>query len=219
MLVRMIAAGFIAGVVLLLAWYCGFRLYNRRRAREVVRWIELAFGGHAEVGEVRWTGSSHFCVQLKTATSLFRSASIAVHLFARELPALWLLRVVRKQPETLTFQADLDCAPSFNLEVHNHRWFGRTRRRLPRKNQNWTLEQVEPFVLTTRNDWQRDITSMMHALLASRECECLTVCFRRSSPHFAVTVPLLTLSPASEAHSNIFDVLRELAAGAASARF
>ncbi len=73
--------------------------------------------------------------------------------------------------------------------------------------------------MTTRNEWQHNITGMMRALIVSRDCDVLTVCFRRSSPHFSVTVPLETLAPESQARPDILDMLRELAAGAASARF
>ncbi len=219
MLVRIIAIDVIAGVVLVLAWYSCFLRYNRRKAKQVLRWIERAFRGHAQVGGVQWTSSSRFHVQLRMVHTLFHQCSLIVQLFPRELPFGWLLNRIRRRQETLTFQADLDCPPSFNLEVHNHRWYGRTRRRFPARSQQWMLEQSGPFVLTTRTDWQRDITSMMRALVASRQCDCLTVCFRRSSPHFAVTVPLESISPQSETQGEIFDVLRELAAGAASAKF
>jgi len=217
--VRVIAIDVAAGAIGVVVWYLSFRYYNRRKGSEALRWIQHAFHGHAEVAGVQWSGACYFQAQLRLAPTLFRRASLVVRLFPREVPVCWLLSRMRKQQETLTFQADLDCPPSFNLEVHNHRWFGRTRRRFPVRGDNCTLEQAGPFVLTTRNDWQRDITSMMGALVASRECDCLTVCFRRTSPHFSVTVPLGTLSPASGTNAYIFDVLRELAAGAASARF
>lgn len=219
MLVRIIAFGALAAVLLILGWYLSFRRYNRRKGIAVLHWVERAFHQHGEVEGVEWTTASRFRVQLRLVPTLFRKASLLVQLLPRESPVSWMLSRIRKQPETLTFVADLDGAPSFNLEVHNHRWYGRTRRRFPPKVQAWSLEQVGPFVMTTRNDWQRDITSMMGALVASRECDCLTVSFSRTSPHFSATVPLETLSPESQIQSDIFDVLRELAAGAASARF
>ena len=219
MLVRIVIIDVLAGAILLLAWYFWFLRYNRRKAVEVLRWIERAFHGHGQVAKVQWLAASRFLVQLRLSPAVFHHAALAVRLSPRELPLRWLLSRLRKQQETLTFQADLDCPPSFNLEVHNHRWYGRTRRRFPPQVQGWTLEQAGPFVLTTRHDWQRDITSMMGALVASRDCDCLMVCFRRTSPHFSATVPLDTIAPESAAQAEIFDVLRELAAGAASARF
>ncbi|MFB3813739.1 MAG: hypothetical protein ACE14L_06465 [Terriglobales bacterium] len=219
MLVRILVVDVLAGALLVVIWYCCFVRYNRRRGLQVLRWIEHAFRGHAQVAGLHWFSPSRFSVQMRLAPSLFHHASAIVQLIPRELPVSWLAARIRKQQETLTFQADLDGAPSFNLEVHNHRWYGRTRRRLPTKSRSWMLEQAGPFVLTTRHDWQRDITTMRRALIASRECDCQTVCFRRTSPHFSVTVPLQAIAPLSETQSEIFDVLRELAAGASAARF
>jgi hypothetical protein len=216
---HIVAVGIGVGVFLLIGWYWWFRRYNRRRATEVVGWIERTFHGHGQIAGVEWDSASRFSVKLHLLPSLFRHVSLLVQFLPRQSPIHWLLSRIKKHPETVMFQADLDGAPSFNLEVHNHRWYGRTRRRLSSKTQDWTLEQVGPFVMTTRNEWQHDITGMMRALVASRECDVLTVCFRRRSPHFSVTVPLETLAPESGTQSDIFDVLRELAAGAASARF
>jgi hypothetical protein len=217
---RIIAIDLVAGAALIFLWYFWFLRYNRRKSVQVLRWIDGAFAAHGQVVGVNWlAAASRFQVQMRLAPNLFRHPSLVVQLLPREMPLNWLLSVVRKQQETLTFEADLDCAPCFNLEVHNHRWCGRTRRKFPSNPQEWTLEHSGPFVLTTRNEWQREITNMMNALVASRECDCLTVCFRRTSPHFSVTVPLQSISPQSRAESDIFDVLRELATGASASRF
>jgi hypothetical protein len=219
MLLRGVVVGILASCLLAVAWYLFFLRYNRRRALEVLHWIGRVFGGHGRVAKVCWESASRFQVQMELAASVFRQPSLLVELFPRQQPLAWLIRRFRHRAETLTFQADLDSAPSFDLEVQNHRWYGRTRRRLPAKSQGWILQQVGPFVLTTRNEWQREITTMLNALVASRECDCSNVSFRRSSPHFSVTVPLNTIAPESQAQSEIFDVLRELAAGASTARF
>lgn len=214
MLAPVIAIDVIAGTILVLAWYCWFARYNRMKARQVLTWVDREFQGRGRVTEVQRNSCSRFQIQLRLAASPFRQASISVELHPRQLPIHWLIHRVRKQPETLTFRADLDYPPCFNLEVHNHRWLGRSRRRLSR---GWGIERAGPFVLTTRTEWQREITGMMGALLASRECECMRVSFSRTSPHFLVTVPLAVIF--SSTRPDIFDVLRELAAGAASARF
>jgi hypothetical protein len=216
---RAVVVEVLTGCVLLAAWYLFFLRYNRRQAMEVLHRVRRVFGGHGRIAKVCWQSASRFQVQMELAASMFRHTSLLVELFPRQRPLAWLIRRLRRRAETLTFQADLDTAPSFDLEVQNHRWYGRTRRRLPGKSQGWILQQSGPFVLTTRNEWQREITTMMNALVASRECDCSSVSFRRSSPHFSVTVPLNTLAPESRAESEIFDVLRELAAGASTARF
>lgn len=219
MLARIIVVDMIAGAVFLAAWYCLFSIYNRGKSRKVLGWIELAFRGHGQVADAHWEAGSRFRVQMTLTPAVFRHPALSVQLHPREVAPLWLVSRLRGQQESLTFEADLDCAPCFNLEVHNHRWFGRTRRRLPANCHRWEMEHAGPFVLTTRKEWQREITNMMGALVASRRCDCLTVSIRRGSPHFSVTVPLTTIEPASDAKFDIFDVLRELAAGVTSARF
>lgn len=219
MLARLIAIDLVAGAALLAFWYFWFLRYSRRKSAQVAQWIGAAFREHGRVAGLTWKRASCFQVQLQLTSSLFRHSCIVVQLFPRELPFNWLLCVMTKQQETLTFEADLDCPPSFNLEVHNHRWCGRTRRKLPAHHENWTLEHTGPYVLTTRNEWQREIMNMMNGLMASRECDCLMVCFRRTSPHFSVTVPLKSLAPQNQGDLDIFNVLRELAAGASASRF
>jgi hypothetical protein len=219
MLLRLAGIGVVAGFLCVLAWYFWFRRCNRRKAAEVLRWVEFAFHGHGRVVSVHWQRASSFRMRLRLSTVVFRRAVLFVRLLPRENPILWLLGRIRGQQETVTFQADLESQPNFDLEVHNRRWYGRTERRSQPDTRDWILQPVGPFVLTTRNDWQREITNMMSALVASRECDCSTVCFRRSSPHFSVTVPLEAMAPESQTQAEIFDVLRELAAGASTARF
>ena len=198
-------------------WYLWFARANRRRAVQVIQWVRGAFRGHAQILAVHWLGPSRFQIRLRLASQLFQRSAIMVQLRPREFPLAWMASRLRRRPETLTFEADLDCAPGFNLEVHNQRWCGQTRRKAQQGKQ-FALEQCGPFVLTTRNDWQREIMNMMTALVASRECDFLSVYFRRSSPHFSATVPLSALSPQAAADNEIFEVLRELAecAGATS---
>jgi hypothetical protein len=219
MLERTIVIDLVAGALIVLIWYLCFARYNRRKAIRVLGWIERAFDGNGQVAGLEWRSASSFQLRVRLWPNLFRHTSVNVQLHPREFPLSWLIARLRGRQETLTFEADLDFAPSFNLEVHNHRWCGRTRRRFPGNSENWTKERPGPFVITTRNDWQREITNMMNALVASRECDCLTVSFSRTSPHFSATVPLESIAPEAQSETNIFNVMRELAAGASASRF
>ncbi len=215
----MIVIDLVVAAVLVGFWYLFFTRANRRRAARIQRWIEAAFAGHGQVVGVHWTAASRFHLRLQLASNLFQRSGVTVQLLPRELPLHWLLTRFRKRRETATFEADLDCAPAFNLEVHNHRWCARTNNKLKMTARNSAIDHCGPFVLTTRNDWQREITTMMTALVASRDCDFLTVAFRRTTPHFSATVPLESLAPDAQAEADLFDVLRELAAGASTSRF
>jgi hypothetical protein len=217
-MVGTVAIEIAVAIVLVLAWYLWFRRRNRRKSIQVLERIKTAFAGHAQILGIHRVGVSRFSVRLRVLSTLFQHASVLVELYPRELPLKWIWARLRKRQETLTFAADLECPPAFNLEVHNHRWCGRTRS-FPPDQRRFALEHCGPFVLTTRNDWQREITTMMTALVASRDCDFLTVSFHRTSPHFSATVPLDSLSPESQCEAEIFDVLRELAACASASHF
>ena len=219
MLARAIALGVLAGLLLLVGWYWWFRRYNQRRAAEVMRWIERALRGQGQIAGMEWRSASRFSLRLRLVPAVFRGASLLVQLLPRHSPPQWLLSRLRRSRETLLFEADLDGPPNFNLEVHNHRWYGKTQRTFPPGRQGWEFEQVGPFVMTTRNEWKYKLSGMMPALIASREREVMLVRFRSSSPHFSATVPLETLAPEADDGAGILEVLQELAAGAASTRF
>lgn len=208
----------LAALVLVTGWYVGFVRYNRRRAAEILLWIRAAFSGHAQVLGVHWASASRFHVRLRLAPGVFQHSYIVVQLIPREFVINWIASKFRQQQELATFEADLDAAPSFNLEVHNQRWCGRSRRGSRLDPNRGVIENFGPFVLTTRQDWQREITSMIDALVASRDSDFLSVSFRRKSPHLSATVALDTLSPQNTSGNNVFHVLRELADCASASR-
>lgn len=201
-------------ILLWMAWTGWLRRLNHRRSQRALRWIEAAFQGHGQVAGVRWSGPSCFQVQLRLGQHLFQHASVAVHLLPRESPLAWLRAAWSKQQEVLTFTSDLELPPDFDLQVENHRWCGRTRRSMPSPTALHTT-RTTPFMITTRSEWQHQ-NAMLEALVASRERDFLSVNYRRQSPHFAATLPLNCLDPEAAGVSEFFDVLRELAGGAAS---
>ena len=215
--------GFIAidvpgAIALLLLWYLLFSRYNRRKAKEILQRLRRAFASQAQIMSVRWMGASRFIIKLRVVGTLFQQATVQVHLHKRPFPFVWFWELLRKRKEQMTFEADLECPPGFNLEVQNHRWCGRTRGS-PRDLQRMALDQCGPFVLTTRNDWQRDITAMMSALVASRDCDFLSVNFRRTSPNFSATLPLYSITQETAYEAQFFDVLQELASCAQVSKF
>ena len=208
-----------AGIIVVTGWYVAFARYNRRRAAQVLLWIRTAFSGHAQVLGVHWSSSSRFHVRLRLVHGVFQHSSIVVRLLPREFFINWMLSRVRKQQELATFETDLDSAPASNLEVHNQRWCGRSRRGSQLDPKRGVVENFGPFVLTTRNDWQREITSMIDALVASRDSDFLSVTFRRTSPHLSATVALDSLAPQNTSGNKVFHVLRELADCAGATHF
>ena len=132
------------------------------------------------------------------------------------MPLTWLLNKIRKRQDLLVFQADLDMPPAFSLDVHNLRWFARSSRKEPLSDIQWKFEQAAPFVISTRPDWQKEVSSTMTSLVGTANREFLNINYQRKSPHFSVTLPLEAFAPDSPARNYVFETMRELA-GSASA--
>lgn len=210
-------------VALLVAWYCGWRHWLRQRSRCIVGWIHLACRRHGKVGEICWISPSRFRMHLRLRTTAFRDAQLIVQLAPREMPLSWLWYHLRKHQETVTFAANLDSPPAFNLDVQNHRWCGTnlSASKAPKgsSTRQWSAERLGPVVITTRRDWQHEIVNMMDALTASRSYDFLRIAFRKQEPHFSATIALTAMQPDAVAEINVFDVIRELATSSSPSAF
>jgi hypothetical protein len=124
-----------------------------------------------------------------------------------------LFAILRKQKETLTFEANLDFAPTFQLEVYRHQWL--TEKAELGGDREWMISRPGPIVLTTRKQWGNELTPVVNTLMSSSGHSLMSVRFRTEAPHLAATVPLEALS-GEESSVAFLNVLRELAASASS---
>lgn len=206
-----VAAAVVAG------WYFCFARYNHRKGIKALHWVEVACSNRGRIVDARWYGASRLQAQLRFAAHWFDSARVTIRLMPRPLPIQWLLSIWHKQKETLTFEADLDYAPSLRLEVLRHRWLTHTNSSLARKSREWTLSHPGPIVLTTSTKWRQELPPIVNTLMTSRGHNLLRVRFRPESPHLAATIDLDALS-GEEAAAGFLGVMRDLAAGASASR-
>ena len=202
---------------LLALWYCCLARYNRRKGALALRWVEAACSGKGRIVETRWRGTCRLQASLGFAAHWFENARVTVRLLPRPIPLRWLLSLWRKQKETLTFEADLDYVPSFQLQIFRHRWLTHRHGHLASRSKTWTISRPGPVVLTTRTQWTQELTPVVNTLMTSRGHHLITVRFRPESPHLAATVALESLSDKEDAAS-FLAVVRDLAAGASTSR-
>jgi len=206
----------IIAVAALLLWYAGFTQYNRRKGTKALNWVEAACVGEGRVIDSHWLGTSKVKAQLRFTRQPIEDASVIVRLRPRPLPVHWVLSLWRGQKETLTFEADLDHMPAFNLEVMRHRWF--THNSPPSDetgSHKCIISRPGPVVLTTRTHWNQELTPVVNTLMTTRGHSLLSVRFRSKSPHLTATVALESLSD-PQAGAGFLDVVRELAVGAST---
>lgn len=211
-------------VVALALWYFLFTAYNRRKGVEALRWVQSACAGKGRVLDSRWLNSSRLYARLQFPSRSFENARVTVKFRPRPLPIQWLVSSLRKQKETLTFEADLGGTPAFHLEVVRHRWSAHSRGVIARTNdqrendqREWDVYEPGPVVLTTRTHWNQDPAAELNALMAVRQQDVLKVCFRPDSPQFSATLALDALADPRTA-AGFLGTLRELAAGASAHR-
>src|SRR5947209_15211526 len=214
-----VAISLIALGALCAAWYVAAARRKRQKAREVLRWIQSALAGRGQVIGISWTSASKFRVPLRLTSGVFHRPSVLVELRSQHNPVQWLIELLRGRREVLTFQADLDFPPAFSLHVNNYRWIARSSRRTPANHHGWKFECLQPLIISTRPEQQKEIACTMASLTRGESSEFLNVSFQRSSPHFSATLLLESLAPGSPSRTYMFDAMRELAGSASASLF
>jgi hypothetical protein len=219
--VRFLLTDLIAVLALCLVWYAWFVRYNRRRAANVLQWVQGACLGKGRVEDLKWqASSSRLKATLHFSSRWFDDARLTIRLLPRPLPVQWVLSRWRQQQETLTFEADMGFPPGFHLDVIRHRWAGQSgKKTLGAKNSTgtraWTISRPGPVILTTKEDWPVELSPVVNALASWRDKDFVGVRFNSKSPHFTATVALENLSDQKSA-SALLGLFRELAASSSA---
>jgi hypothetical protein len=212
---RLIAIDVIGALTVIVLWYYSFARYNRQKAIRVLKWVQTACAERGRIHKVCWAGPSRLLAELRFPPHVFQHARVVVHLLPRPSMIHWAVSRWRKQKETLTFEADLYAPPRFQLEVHNHRWTGHSRK--ISGDRDWKISRPGPIVLTSRAKWDHELSPVVTALMASRDRNFVTVRFSQNSPHFAAILELDTL-PEHADDAGWLETLRELATGSSTSR-
>ena len=228
---RFILIDVIGAVTLFVVWYAWFIRYNRRRAADVLQWVQAACLGKGRVADLRWqANSSRLKATLHLSSRWFEDARLTIRLLPRPLPVQWAMSRWRQQQETLTFEANMGFPPGFHLDVIRHRWSGRTGARdsaergsgakgagskESSRTRAWTISRPGPVILTTKDDWPVELSPVVNALASWRDKDFVGVRFNSTSPHFTATVALENLSDQKAAVA-LLGLFRELAASSSA---
>jgi hypothetical protein len=209
--------GLLAAVSILGLWYFGWARYNRHKGDLALRRLAVACEGNARIADSYWADSCRLHARLRFATHWIENAQVTFRLLPRPVPVQWLLCLWRKQKETVTFEADLDYAPSLHLDLFRHRWVTHHKFTKVSAAKDWVISRPSPVVLTTRTHWTQELSPVVNALMRSRGHNLLNVRFRQQAPHLAATIDLDSFSD-DETAAGFVGVLRDLAAGASTHR-
>ncbi len=218
---RFILIDVVVGLALSFLWYAWFVHYNRRRAGNVLQWVQAACLGKGRIANLRWqASSSRLKATLHLSSRWFEDAHLTIRLLPRPFPVQWALSRWRQQQETLTFEANMGFRPGFHLDVIRHRWSGHSGAKGagPKDSTGtraWTITRPGPVILTTKEDWPVELSPVVNALASWRDKDFVGVRFNTTSPHFTATVALENLSDRRSAAA-LLGLIRELAASSSA---
>ncbi len=89
---RFILIDVVVAFALSLLWYVWFARLNRRRAGNVLQWVQAACLGKGRVVDLRWqNSSSRLKATLQLSSRWFDDAQLTIRLLPRALPVQWAL--------------------------------------------------------------------------------------------------------------------------------
>jgi hypothetical protein len=175
--------------VAVVAWFAAGTIWNVRRGRELLRWMQ---GGLPLLGErttVRWLGSTAVELVINEGNAQFAKVTVVIFLEPRDLP-WWPLSRARGRRDTLIIRGILRRAPSFDVEVLNPAsWSARDA--LPRVPRDW-LQAAAPGGVVVHH---AGAAALGHAFalleIAQRAgMKMWRLSVRRTEPNFQLHVPL-----------------------------
>lgn len=147
--------------LLVLGWFAGGTIWNVRKGRELLRWMQ---GGLPLLGErttLRWLGSTAVELGIQQARAPFTEVTLVVFLEPRDLPWMWALGRAGGRRDTLIVRGALRRAPSLELDALDPAsWSGKDARR-SLGGDGWSVrEPARPGELQT---WHRSEAALRRA--------------------------------------------------------
>jgi hypothetical protein len=128
--------------VALVAWFAAGTIWNVRRGRALMRWLQ---GGLPMLGErttVRWLGSTAIEMVIRDGKAPFAGVTLVIFLEPRDMPWMWAFGRLRGRRDTLIVRGVLRRPPEVALEALDPKsWSGRdVLRRVPSE---WPVRQAD----------------------------------------------------------------------------
>jgi hypothetical protein len=201
--------------VAVVAWFAAGTIWNVRKGRLLMRWMQSGLPMLGKRTTVRWLGSSAIEMMIGDGKAPFANVTLVIFLEPRDVPWMWALGRSRGRRDTLIIRGVLRRSPEVEFEALDPAsWSGCDA--LPRIPPEWPVRQVAGLgglvVHYASAEALTDAEAMLglaqHAILAVRRLS-----LRRTEPNFQLHVSLPDRwQPARE----FFEVVHTLAERALS---
>jgi hypothetical protein len=178
--------------IAVVAWFAAGTIWNVRKGRALMRWMQ---GGLPALGArttVRWLGSTAVELAIRDGTAPFAGVTVVVFLEPRDLPWMWALGRSRGRRDTLIVRGVLRRTPATELEALDPTsWSGRDA--LPRVPPEWPVRRAAAPGGVVVHHAGAAALARADALLALAQRAGLVVrrlSVRRTEPNFQLHVAL-----------------------------
>ena len=176
-----------AAALVVVGWFAAGTIWNVRRGRELMAWMQEGLPVLGERTTVRWLGSTAVEMVIRQAKAPFDQVTVLIFLEPRDIPWMWALSRWRGRRDTLILRGHLRRLPRAELEALDPAsWSGRDalRRMGPAE---WSRRDAPfPGALPT---WVKSPSALERAdelvALAGRAgLSVRRLSVRRTEPHF-----------------------------------
>jgi hypothetical protein len=178
--------------VAVVAWFAAGTIWNVRKGRALMRWMQAGLPALGERTTVRWLGSTAVEMVIRDGKAPFASVTTVIFLEPRDMPWMWALGRSRGRRDTLIIRSMLRRVPTVELEALDPvSWSGRDA--LPRVPRDWSLRQPEGVGGVAVHYASAAALARADALLEQAQRAGLTIkrlSVRSSEPNFQLHVSL-----------------------------
>jgi hypothetical protein len=127
--------------VAVVAWFAAGTIWNIRKGRELMRWMQDGLPLLGTRSTVRWLGSSVVEMAIRDGRAPFASATVVIFLEPRDMPWIWPFARIRGRRDMLIIRGVLREPPVTEFEALDPAsWSGHeVRRRIP---PDWPVAQA-----------------------------------------------------------------------------
>jgi hypothetical protein len=178
--------------IAVVAWFAAGTIWNVRRGRALMRWMQDGLPALGERTTVRWLGSSAVELAIRDGKEPFTAVTLVIFLEPRDVPWLWALGRSHGRRDTLIVRGALRRVPALELEALDPAsWSGRDAlRRVPRE---WPVRQAVQAGTPVVHHASAAALAHADTLLALAGRSGFVVrrlSVRRGEPNFQLHVPL-----------------------------
>ena len=178
--------------VALVAWFAAGSVWNVRRGREFMRWMQDGLPALGERTTVRWLGSTAVEMVIRDGKAPFAGLTLVIFLEARDMPWSWALGRARGRRDTLIIRGVLRGTPKNEFEALDPgSWSGREA--LPRIPAEWPVRQAAAagdLVVHYGSDTALTYADVLLAEARRAGLDVKRLSVRRAEPHFQIHVSL-----------------------------